>query len=175
MKKLLDYLRLGEVKDMEGLDSAVVSLLQANIIRKKPFLKRLYVDFYKQLKSDPTQLRVLGNGRQRKSYLYVQDCIDAILCALQRASGQVNIFNLGTDEYCEVNDSINWVTQELGLAPALTYAGGPRGWVGDSPFVFLDCQRMRSLGWQPQISIRDGVIRTLRYLQSNPWLLDIRR
>src|SRR6201991_1762505 len=66
-------------------------------------------DFYKSLRSNPGNLRVLGNGRQRKSYLYVQDCIDAILLATQAAQDKVNIFNLGTDEYCEVNDSIGWI------------------------------------------------------------------
>ena len=131
-------------------------------------------DFYKQLREHPGELRVLGDGRQRKSYLYVQDCLDAIACALQHATAKVNIFNLGTDEHCQVNDSIGWIAGELGLAPALSYTGGERGWIGDSPFIFLDCRRMRSLGWQPQVSIREGVRRTLHYLQENTWLLDER-
>ena len=132
-------------------------------------------DFYKQLREHPGELRVLGDGRQRKSYLYVQDCLDAVLCALQHATAKVNIFNLGTDDYCQVNDSIGWITAELGLTPALSYTGGERGWIGDSPFIFLDCRSIRSLGWQPQVSIREGVRRTLRYLQRNTWLLDARR
>ncbi|MBI2829346.1 MAG: NAD-dependent epimerase/dehydratase family protein [Acidobacteria bacterium] len=132
-------------------------------------------DFYRQLREHPGELRVLGDGGQRKSYLYVQDCLDAVLRALQRATAKVNIFNLGTDEYCQVNDSIGWITGALGLTPALSYTGGERGWIGDSPFIFLDCRRIRSLGWRPQVSIRDGVDRTLRYLQKNTWLLDARR
>jgi UDP-glucose 4-epimerase len=131
-------------------------------------------DFYQQLREHPAELHVLGNGQQRKSYLYVGDCLDAIFCALERAEARVNIFNLGTDEYCQVNESIGWITRELGLSPALSYAGGERGWIGDSPFIFLDCRRIRSLGWQPTLSIQEGVRRTLRYLQSNPWLLDTR-
>src|ERR1035438_7472465 len=95
-----------------------------------------------------------GNGLQRKSYLYVQDCIDAILLAAERCTEALNIFNLGTDEYCQVNDSIGWIGGHLGLRPELRYAGGQRGWVGDSPFIFLDCARMRSLGWKPELSIR---------------------
>ena len=118
---------------------------------------------------------MLGDGHQRKSYLYVQDCLDAVLYALEHATKGVNIFNLGTDDYCEVNDSIAWIAGELGLTPTLSYAGGERGWIGDSPFVFLDCRRIRSLGWRPQVSIREGVSRTLRYLQRNTWLLDARR
>jgi UDP-glucose 4-epimerase len=131
-------------------------------------------DFYRNLRTDPTRLRVLGNGRQRKSYLYIQDCIDAILLALEKADGRVSIFNLGTDEYCQVNDSIEWITSHLGVRPVLEYTGGDRGWIGDNPFIFLDCAKMRGLGWRPTLSIRDAVIRTLEYLQTNPALLDVR-
>jgi UDP-glucose 4-epimerase len=132
-------------------------------------------DFYKGLRQNPHELRVLGNGRQRKSYLYVQDCIDAMTLAIERAQEEVNIFNLGTDEYCEVSDSIQWITSHLGLAPKLTYTGGERGWVGDSPFIFLDCRKIRSLGWSPKFSIREGIIQTLQYLQSNSWVLEARQ
>ena len=132
------------------------------------------LDFYRQLLEHPDRLHVLGNGRQRKSYLYVQDCLNAILLATERAAGKVNILNLGTDEYCQVNDSISWIAGSLGLSPALTYSGGERGWVGDSPFIFLDCARMRSLGWQPRLTIRQGIIRTVEYLQQNRWVLEAR-
>jgi UDP-glucose 4-epimerase len=131
-------------------------------------------DFYKQLLAHPQQLHVLGDGTQRKSYLYVQDCIDAILRALEKASGAVNIFNLGTDEYCQVNDSIAWICAHLGVAPKLDYSGGNRGWVGDNPFIFLDCSRIHALGWTPKLTIRDGIVRTLEYLQKNHNLLETR-
>jgi UDP-glucose 4-epimerase len=129
-------------------------------------------DFYRSLCANPRELRVLGNGRQRKSYLYVQDCIDAMVTTLERANGKVNILNLGTDEYCEVNDSIDWITAHLGLDPVRTYTGGERGWIGDSPFIFLDTARIRSLGWAPKLTIREGVIRTLEFLRTNPWVLE---
>jgi UDP-glucose 4-epimerase len=131
-------------------------------------------DFYRQLRAHPEELRVLGDGHQRKSYLYVHDCLDAMWRALEQASDPMTIFNLGTDEYCEVNDSVGWITEALGLAPVLSYGGGVRGWVGDSPFIFLDCRRIRALGWRPRVSIREGIERTLRYLQANTWLLDAR-
>ena len=131
-------------------------------------------DFCRSLRSNPGELRVLGNGRQRKSYLYVQDCVDAILLAIEKAQDRVNILNLGADEYCEVNDSIGWICGRLGVKPRLNYTGGDRGWIGDSPFIFLDCGRMRSLGWVPKLSIRDGVLRTVEYLLSNPWVLEAR-
>jgi UDP-glucose 4-epimerase len=117
-------------------------------------------------------LHVLGNGLQRKSYMYVQDCIDAILLAIEKAQSRVNILNLGTDEYCQVNDSIRWICEHLKLKPAIDYSGGERGWIGDNPFIFLECSRMRALGWQPKLSIREGIVRTLEYLEQNRFLLD---
>jgi UDP-glucose 4-epimerase len=132
-------------------------------------------DFYKSLRQNPNQLRVLGDGKQRKSYLYVQDCIDAILLALEKAKDKVNVFNLGADEYCRVDDSIGWICELLGCRPQRTYTGGERGWIGDNPFIFLDCDKIRSLGWKPKLSIREGVIRTLTYLQSSPDILESRQ
>ena len=129
-------------------------------------------DFYKSLRDDPNQLRVLGNGKQRKSYLYIQDCLDAVFTAIEKAPGKVNIYNLGTDEYCCVDDSIGWITGEMGITPKRTYAGGERGWIGDNPFIFLDCKKVRSLGWAPKLTIQQGVVRTLQYLQASPWLLE---
>jgi len=131
-------------------------------------------DFYKQLRAHPERLDVLGNGKQRKSYLYVQDCLDAIFVALNRAQDKVNIFNLGMDAYCQVDDSINWICAYLKLSPQRVYAGGERGWIGDSPFIFLDTQNIRALGWQPQLTIQQGIIRTVQYLEQNPWVLERR-
>ena len=129
-------------------------------------------DFCKNLLADPTGLYVLGNGKQRKSYLYIQDCLDAIMLAVEKAPDRVNIFNLGTDEYCQVNDSIGWITERLGVHPELTYAGGERGWIGDNPFIFLDCRRIRALGWKPKLSIKEGVVTTVEYLLNHPELME---
>ena len=129
-------------------------------------------DFYKQLEHDPSRLRVLGNGRQRKSYLYVHDCIDAMLVAIERSNDRVNIFNLGTDTYCEVDDSIGWICEALGVTPQVEYCGGDRGWAGDNPFLFLDTKKVRALGWRPKLTIRQGIVRTLEYLRTNPCVLE---
>ena len=127
-------------------------------------------DFYKSLARDPTTLHVLGNGRQTKSYLYVADCVEAMLAALERAQDKVNVFNLGTEEYVQVEDSIAIITAHLGLSPRRTYAGGERGWIGDNPFIFLDTTRIRALGWAPRVGIRQGIIRTVDWLKANPWI-----
>lgn len=131
-------------------------------------------DFYRKLKADPSRLPVLGNGRQRKSYLYVQDCINAILLAVDKATDKVNIFNLGVAGYCEVNDSIGWICEELGVKPQLEYSGGDRGWIGDNPFIFLDTKKIQSLGWKPQFDIREGVIKTVAYLREHEWVFEAR-
>ena len=122
-------------------------------------------DFYKQLKKNKDELVVLGNGKQRKSYLYIHDCIDGIFLALKKSKEKLNIFNLGVNDYCEVDDSIKWICDELDLNPKLRYSGGDRGWVGDNPFIFLDTKKICNLGWKPKHNIKDGVIKTLKYLK----------
>lgn len=131
-------------------------------------------DFYKQLKDDPSQLRVLGNGEQRKSYLYIQDCLDAIQVAVEKATDKVNILNLGVDGYCQVNDSIGWISRTLDVQPKLEYTGGDRGWIGDNPFIFLDTKKIRSLGWAPKYSINEGVVKTVEFLRNNKWVMEAR-
>jgi UDP-glucose 4-epimerase len=129
-------------------------------------------DFYRKLLANPHQIDVLGNGQQRKSYLYVQDCIDAMLCVIARANEPVNVYNLGSEECCTVDDSLGWICAHLGLNPQRRYSGGVRGWIGDSPFILLDTAKVRALGWRPTLSIRESVIRTLEYLRANPWVLE---
>lgn len=165
----------------EGLISAYCEGFgfQAHIFRFVSILGERYThghvfDFYKQLRGDPTKLRVLGNGRQRKSYLYIQDCIDAIRLAMERANEKVNIINLGVDAFCEVNDSIGWICETLGVQPQIEYTGGDRGWIGDNPFIFLDTGKIRSLGWAPKLSIQQGVANTVRFLKANEWVLGAR-
>jgi UDP-glucose 4-epimerase len=165
----------------EGLIAAYCESfgMQAYIFRFVSIMGERYshghvFDFYRQLLEHPDRLRILGNGKQRKSYLYVQDCVDAVLTAIELAEAKVAVFNLGTDEYCTVNDSVGWICENLGLTPELEYTGGDRGWIGDNPFIFLDCSRARALGWTPRLGIRESVVRTLEYLKGNHWLLDHR-
>jgi UDP-glucose 4-epimerase len=133
-------------------------------------------DFYKQLLEHPDHLSVLGDGKQRKSYLDVQDCVEAILHVVtgrtaEKAKHCVQIYNLGTAEYCQVTDSIGWMCAHLGLKPELRFAGGERGWIGDNPFIFLDTAKIRATGWQPKRTIEQGIVRTLKWLQENQWIL----
>ncbi|HYC71331.1 MAG TPA: NAD-dependent epimerase/dehydratase family protein [Opitutaceae bacterium] len=137
-------------------------------------------DFYRQLLDHPDRLRVLGDGRQRKSYLYVQDCVDAMLHVIGRrtargAKHRTQVYNLGTPEYVEVNQSIALICRELGLAPRLEYTGGDRGWIGDNPFIFLDTRKIQATGWKPRLTIAEAVQHTLRWLQANRWVYEARR
>ncbi len=131
-------------------------------------------DFYRQLRANPKRLRILGNGLQRKSYLYVQDCVDAVLHAVSHTGPGLHIFNLGTDEYVTVNQSVGVITRHLGVTPELSYSGGERGWVGDSPFIFLDTKKIRATGWAPKLTIAQSVELTIAWLKQNPEVLERR-
>jgi UDP-glucose 4-epimerase len=87
---------------------------------------------------------------------------------MDKFNDKVNILNLGTNEYCQVNDSIAWITGHLGVKPRLKYSGGERGWVGDNPFIFLDIGKISNAGWKPKLTIKESIIRTLDFLQNNP-------
>jgi UDP-glucose 4-epimerase len=172
----------------EGLISAYAEaghLDEAYVFRFVSLLGERYshghvFDFHRQLLADPTRLRVLGNGRQRKSYLYVHDCIDAMLHVIdahtaRSAPHRTQVYNLGTSEFVEVNTSIALLCQALGLNPTIEYTGGDRGWVGDNPFIFLDTTKIRSTGWQPKLTIEQALLRTLRWLEANRWIYEARR
>lgn len=122
------------------------------------------IDFYRALRADPTRLRVLGDGRQRKSYLYVGDCVSAMLTALNAHGEGFAVYNLGTDESITVDESIAVITDYLGVRPVLEHTGGERGWAGDSPLIHLDTAKIRALGWAPSLTIRECVVKTLEWL-----------
>ncbi|HEY1191249.1 MAG TPA: NAD-dependent epimerase/dehydratase family protein [Gemmata sp.] len=166
----------------EGLISAYATGFgfQAFIFRFVSILGERYThghvfDFYAKLLANPHQIEVLGDGQQRKSYLYVQDCVDAIFTVVAKATDPVNVVNLGADEYCQVDNSLGWICTRLGLSPKVNHTGGARGWIGDSPFIFLDTTKLKSFGWRQKLSIRDAVVRTLDYLRANPWVLESRK
>src|SRR5439155_8474057 len=100
----------------EGLIAAYCNgfAFQAYIFRFVSILGERYThghvfDFYRKLLDDPHEIEVLGNGQQRKSYLYVHDCLDAMLHVIAHPPEKVAVYNLGTDEYCRVDDSLGWI------------------------------------------------------------------
>ena len=133
-------------------------------------------DFVTKLRQDPRRLEVLGDGKQRKSYLDVRDGVSGIFTAVERFGGVKGVFNLGHDEFMNVLDLAQIVLSEMGLENVeICTTGGERGWLGDSPIVHLDTRRIKALGWIPEIAIETGIRSTVRHLLENPWLLLERR
>lgn len=132
-------------------------------------------DFYRQLLEHPDHLHVLGDGTQRKSYLYVQDCVSAILHAMELGTARTarhrsEVYNLGAPEYCRVSDSIGWICSRLGVTPRLEFTGGDRGWIGDNPFIFLETKKIQEMGWRTTLPIREAIERTVDWLGANQWV-----
>ena len=137
-------------------------------------------DFVRNLLNDPTRLPILGDGQQRKSYLHIQDCLDALLLIseVQRTAKDIRrrfeVYHLGVPAYCRVEQSAGWISEELGLKPKFEFSGGERGWIGDNPFVFLDVSKAMATGWMPKHSIEQSVRETARWLSRNTWIFDKR-
>jgi UDP-glucose 4-epimerase len=149
--------------------------IKARIFRFVSILGERYshghiLDFMRQLANDPERLHILGDGKQRKSYLHVEDCIEGMLLGCTATDERTQIFNLGTDEVCQVLDSVGWITGRLKLSPRLSFSGGRQGWIGDIPLIHLDTSRIRSIGWRPKRSIREAVEITVDWLDANRWI-----
>lgn len=162
----------------EGLIQAYdeAGLINSTIFRFVSILGPRYThghvfDFLKQLLANPNSLRVLGNGNQSKSYLHVDDCAKAIQMAVEDSSLS-GVFNLGTEEFCTVKDSIRWICDEGGFDPEISFGSEDAGWIGDNPFIFLDSQRIRQRGWSSLRSIEESVRDTVRWILSNQWILE---
>lgn len=163
----------------EGIISAYAEsgYVDATIFRFVSILGPRYthghiIDFVAKLHQNPNELVVLGDGTQQKSYLHVSDCVRAITAQLTSMSS-LEIFNLGTDESCTVNDSVDWITSRLGVEPKIKYSGGNKGWIGDNPLIHLDTERIRATGWAPRYSIKESVHETVDWIVANPWVLDL--
>lgn len=124
-------------------------------------------DFVHKLRSNPGELEILGDGKQSKEYLYVKDCVNGMIIGYRKASDKVNIFNLGMDEQTLVDSIGDLVIEEMKLMNVRKkYTGGPRGWIGDNPVVVLALDRIKQLGWKPQLSSEEAIRRTIK------WTLD---
>jgi UDP-glucose 4-epimerase len=154
----------------EGLISAFCHLFGiqgwifrlANIVGSR-LTRGVIFDFINRLKQNPGRLEILGNGRQQKPYLHVDDCIEGMLLAMEKSGEPLNVFNLGPASSTSVARIAEIIVAETGLkGVAFSYGGGERGWVGDVPQVRFDITRMRRLGWEPKYSSDQAVERTVR-------------
>ncbi len=118
----------------------------------------ILVDFINKLRANPQELEILGDGSQAKSYLLVQECVEAILFAINNSHKKVNIFNLGSTDQISVTRIAEVVVEELGLENvSFNYTGGKRGWRGDIPKMMLAIAKINELGWQPTHSSEDAI------------------
>ena len=130
-------------------------------------------DFIHKLLENPLELEILGDGTQTKSYLRVDECVDALLFGLEHASERVEIYNIGSEDQISVKEIARIVTEEMSLKDVrFRYTGGVRGgrgWIGDVKTMFLDISKMKRLGWNPRHnsveSVRTATNRILRELE----------
>jgi UDP-glucose 4-epimerase len=123
-------------------------------------------DFVRKLLKNPSELEILGDGKQSKEYLYVKDCVEGMMIGYRRAQGKVNIFNLGMDEQTLVDRVADLVIEEMKLDKDKVnrkYTGGPRGWIGDNPVVELSLERIKKLGWRQKVSSEEAIRRTAKW------------
>ncbi|CDK39307.1 NAD-dependent epimerase/dehydratase [Halorubrum sp. AJ67] len=121
-------------------------------------------DFIEKLDADPTELEILGDGRQEKSYMHVSECVDAIQHVVETADDDLNTYNLGTRTTTSVTRIADIVSEELGVDPEYSYTGGDRGWTGDVPKMRLSIEKLAALGWEPSIESDTAVRRAARQL-----------
>src|SRR5208283_4318411 len=121
-------------------------------------------DFVRRLLMQPDRLRILGDGQQSKSYIHVEDVIDAVLLAHRASPGLTQkpfeVYNVATGDYITVTEIAELAIEIAGLAPdqvRLEYTGGDRGWKGDVPVVRLNTDRIRSLGWTCKRNTRQAL------------------
>jgi UDP-glucose 4-epimerase len=142
----------------------------ANIIGERE-RRGVIWDFVHKLLKTPQELEILGDGKQSKEYLYVQDCVNGIMTGYAKSHQRVNIFNLAIEENTQVDTVADVVIREMGLKNVTRkYTGGPRGWIGDNPIVHLSIDKIKSLGWKPQLTSQQAIARTAQWAIKNPQL-----
>jgi UDP-glucose 4-epimerase len=165
----------------EGLISAYSQAfgIQSYVFRFVSLLGPRYAhghvfDFVKNLLVNPNRLEILGDGTQRKSYLHINDCIDALfhICEKIVPINLYEVYHLGANEYCEVRQSARWISEQMSINPDYFFGSGNRGWVGDNPFVFLDTTKARDTGWCSKHSIESSIRETTNWLLSNQWIFE---
>ncbi len=117
-------------------------------------------DFIRRLKNDPTTLRILGDGSQKKSYIHVDDVLEAILLVAARAKKRYDVFNVATDDYITVRQIADLAVATAGLRPdevKYDFTGGDRGWKGDVPIVRFDCAKIKAMGWKNRRSSAEAL------------------
>lgn len=122
-------------------------------------------DFINKLKKNPKYLKILGNGKQSKSYLYITDTLNAVFLAIQKTNNQINIFNIGSNSFITVNEIADMVIKAMQLKNVkISHTAGNVGWPGDIPVVRIDNSKLKELGWKEKYASREAVHRTINEL-----------
>lgn len=138
----------------------------ANVIGRRSTHGVIY-DFINKIRSNPTELEILGDGTQTKSYIYVTDCIEAMLAGLQATGkNRVHVFNIGTNDMTSVMRIAELVCEAMHTTPAYKFTGGKRGWIGDVPIMLLDASKLNSLGWEQRYTSEEAVKKAIQDLLS---------
>lgn len=120
-------------------------------------------DFIRKLRQNQKELEILGDGKQTKSYLEVSACIDAISYVIENAREEVNIYNIGSEDWIDVTTIADIIVEEAGLSNVqFRYTGGERGWVGDVPRMQLSIDKLKKLGYTPAIGSHESVRSAVR-------------
>lgn len=136
----------------------------ANIVGPRLQSGAVIADFIEKLRANPEELEILGDGTQEKSYMHVEECVDAMCYVIENSTGALNTFNLGTGTSTSVTRIAEIVSEEMALDPTYTFTGGDRGWVGDVPQMRLSIEKLADLGWEPALSSDEAVRRATREL-----------
>ncbi|MEM5794318.1 MAG: NAD-dependent epimerase/dehydratase family protein [Candidatus Aenigmatarchaeota archaeon] len=120
-------------------------------------------DFFNKLKKNPNELEILGNGKQKKSYIYISDCIDAMLIGARKSSKKLEIFNIGSEDWITVKEIAEIVCEKMNLKPKFKFTGGKAGWKGDVHLMLLDVNKIKRLGWEQKVSIKEAIERTVNF------------
>lgn len=126
-------------------------------------------DFINRLRENSEVLNVLGNGKQKKPYLYVKDLVEAMLFVWENAKDKLNYFNIGVESRTLVSEIAEMVVAEMGLSgkTRIQFGADDRGWVGDVPEFDYKLDKIHALGWTAKISSNDAVGLAIRAILEN--------
>ena len=128
-------------------------------------------DFIKKLRKNSRELTILGDGNQSKSYLYIDDVLDAVLIAISKTNKPINLFNISSNSFVKVNEIAEIVINQLGFSDVqIHHTNGKVGWPGDVPIVRLGNKKLKDLGWEPKFNSRDAIRKTAEFLSGNTFI-----
>lgn len=144
-----------------GIRSTTLRL--ANIFGERS-LHGVMFDFFKKLKSNQLELEILGDGKQDKSYLYITDCLDAIITSHEKQRKVYDVVNIGSRSKIAVDQVAGYVCRAMGVTPKFKYTGTKSGWIGDVRLMLLDTHKLEKLGWKEKVTVEDGINRYMDWL-----------